>query len=187
MNKIYDFFKDIYKNLNSEILIKAKKIKLLISDVDGVMSNGLIYMDDNQKELKSFNVKDNYGIKCLLKSSIDIAVISGRKSILVKNHCKSLGIRHIYLGKLNKLPSFKHLVNKLSLSLEEIAFIGDDLIDLPVLSRVGLSITTSDGHPILLKNVNYITNMPGGYGSLREVCDLILFAQKKFDTIKKYF
>lgn len=187
MKKIYNLFKEIYKNIDPIILKKAKKIKILISDVDGVMSNGLLYINNKKKEFKSFHVRDNYGIKCLIKSSINVALISGRKSIAVEKHCKNLGINYFYLGQLNKILAFNEIIKKLSLSFDEIAYIGDDLIDLPVLSKVGLSIVTSDGHPILFKNVDYITNLPGGYGAIREICDLILFSQKKFNAIKKYF
>lgn len=183
---IYDCFHEQYGKIKKDILIKANKIKLLISDVDGVMSNGLIYLKNN-KEYKSFHVRDNYGIKCLISSCIEVAIISGRKSKSVETHCSNLGIKYFYLGKLNKLESFKDIKNKLCLSLEEIAYIGDDFIDLPILSKVGLSIAVSNSHPILLKKVDYITNNIGGYGAIREICDIILYSQKKFDFLKNYF
>lgn len=185
--QIYKLFYEIYGSLDNEILIKAKKIKLLISDVDGVMSNGMIYLGNNSEELKSFNVRDNYGIKCLLKSFIEIAIISGRRSLLLENHCKDLGIKYFYLGQLDKILPFKKIQKKLNLSLEEIAYVGDDFIDLPILSKAGLSIATSDSHPIILKKVDYITKASGGKGAIREVCDIILFAQNKLSILEKYF
>lgn len=183
-----DLFKKNYGIVNKKVIAKAKKIKLLVSDVDGVISNGLIYINDDFKELKTFNVKDNYGIRCLLKSNINFAIISGRKSDAVKFHCQSLGIKYIYQGKLDKIISLNELIQKLSLSYLEIAYVGDDLIDLPILYRVGLSITTADSHPILLNsNFDYITKCKGGKGAIREICDLILYSQNKLDYIKKYF
>lgn len=185
---MYNFFHQIYKKVNHNILDKAKKIKLLILDVDGVMSNGLIFFDKNKKEYKSFNVRDNYGIRCLLKTSIEVAIISGRNSFVVDHHCKSLGIKYIFQGELDKIIPFNFLKKKLCITSKEISYIGDDLIDLPILKKVGLSIITSDSYLVLSnEKFDYITNKNGGDGAIREICDLILFSQNKLDVFKKYF
>lgn len=179
-NKKFIFEKLYNTNISIETFEKVKKIKLLILDVDGVLSNGLLYIGNNNEETKSFNVKDNYGIRCLLSNNIDIAIITGRKSNIIKYHCKSLGIKYLFQGELHKLNAFNSLLNTLSLSNKElISYIGDDVIDLPVMQKVGLSIAVSDAHPMVKQKSHYITKNIGGKGAVREVCDLILLAQNK--------
>lgn len=173
---------ELYKKmLPASLIEKAKVIRLLICDVDGVLSDGLIYMGNNGEELKTFHVQDGYGIRCLLTSDIDVAIITGRKSKIVQDRADVLGIKHCYQGQSNKLIAFQTLLNDLNLSPEQIAYIGDDLIDLPVMQKIGLSVAVRNAHPLLLQTVDYITNLEGGKGAVREVCDLILIAQDKFD------
>lgn len=185
MEKIKLIFKKLYKkNINTKIINKTKKVSLLICDVDGVMSNGFIYVGNKNEELKSFNVKDNYGIRCLLNEKIEVAIITGRNSILTKNYCYSLGIKYVYQGQLDKIVAFNKLLKILSLNPKQVAYIGDDLIDFLVMKKVGLSIAVSDSHPILKQKSDYITYNAGGYGAVREICDLILLTQNK---LNKYF
>ncbi|CRK85590.1 3-deoxy-D-manno-octulosonate 8-phosphate phosphatase KdsC [Candidatus Providencia siddallii] len=177
-----------YGFIDFSILEKAIKVKLLICDVDGVMSNGFIYINNNGEELKSFNVRDGYGIRCLLKNNIEVAIITGRKTKLLENRAKDLGITHIYQGQCNKLNAFYKLLKKLQLTKEEIAYIGDDLNDLPVITKVGLSVAVADAHPALLFEVDYVTKISGGKGAVRELCDLILLSKnvknKNYDKIR---
>ncbi|UDG81016.1 3-deoxy-D-manno-octulosonate 8-phosphate phosphatase KdsC [Candidatus Hartigia pinicola] len=168
-----------YSLVTQAVLKKAAKIKLLISDVDGVMSDGLIYIGNNGEELQAFNTRDGYGIRCLLTSNIEIAIITARTAPLIDKRAKTLGITYLYQGQSNKLLAYNELLEKLKLTQEDTAYIGDDLIDLPVMEKVGLSVAVADAHPLLLQKADYKTCMLGGKGAVRELCDLILFSQHK--------
>lgn len=173
-----------YGPVSSQMLERAKKIRLLILDVDGVLSDGLIYMGNNGEELKAFNVRDGYGIRCALTSGIDVAIITGRKAKLVEDRCATLGITHLYQGQSDKLLAYRELLEKLALSPDQVAYVGDDLIDWPVMAEIGLSVAVADAHPLLIPRADYITRINGGRGAVREVCDLLLLAQGKLDEAK---
>ncbi|QBH97810.1 3-deoxy-manno-octulosonate-8-phosphatase KdsC [Limnobaculum zhutongyuii] len=170
-----------YGAVSKEIFQRAAQIRLLICDVDGVMSDGLIYMGNQGEELKAFNVRDGYGIRCLITSGIDVAIITGRSAKLVENRAKTLGITHLYQGQSDKLVAFEKILKEVSLTPEQVAYIGDDLIDWPVMQKVGLAVAVADAHPLLLPKAHYVTQIPGGRGAVRELCDLILQAQDKLD------
>lgn len=173
-----------YGPVSQQVISRAQKIKLLICDVDGVMSDGIIYQGNSGEELKAFNVRDGYGIRCLLTSDIEVAIITGRKAKLLEDRCATLGITHLYQGQTDKLLAFRELLDTLSLNAEQVAYIGDDLIDWPVMAEVGLSVTVADAHPVLLPRADYVTRIAGGRGAVREICDLLLIAQGKFDEAK---
>lgn len=173
-----------YGEVCQSVVMQAQAIRLLICDVDGVMSDGLIYMGNQGEELKAFNVRDGYGIRCLLNASFEVAIITGRRAKLLEDRCQTLGIEHLYQGQTDKVAAFIDLLDKLSLSPEQAAYIGDDLIDWPVMEKCGLSVAVADAHPVLLNRASYITRTPGGRGAVREICDLLLFAQGKFDDAK---
>lgn len=173
-----------YGAVSEQIIKKAEKIQLLICDVDGVMSDGLIYMGNNGEELKAFNVRDGYGIRCLLTSGIEVAIITGRQSKLLEDRAKTLGITYLYQGQHNKLLAYQQLLDTLNLKPEQTAYIGDDLIDLPVMEKVGLSVAVADAHPLLTPRANYVTRISGGRGAVRELCDLILLAQGRLEEAK---
>lgn len=173
-----------YGAVSEQIIKKAEKIQLLICDVDGVMSDGLIYMGNNGEELKAFNVRDGYGICCLLTSGIEVAIITGRQSKLLEDRAKTLGITYLYQGQHNKLLAYQQLLDTLNLKPEQTAYIGDDLIDLPVMEKVGLSVAVADAHPLLTPHANYVTRIAGGRGAVRELCDLILLAQGRLEEAK---
>ncbi|AMA65006.1 3-deoxy-D-manno-octulosonate 8-phosphate phosphatase KdsC [Candidatus Arsenophonus lipoptenae] len=174
-NKIKNF----YIPVKSYIIEKAQLIKLLICDVDGVMTDGLVYMGNDGEEFKVFNAKDGYGIRSLLNNFIEVAIITGSKSKLLEIRAKTLDIHYIYQGYNKKILAYNDLKTKLKLESQQIAYIGDDLIDWPVMEKIGLSVAVADAHPFLLERANYITSQPGGKGAVREVCDLILFAHNK--------
>ncbi len=173
-----------YGPVSADIMARAGHIRLLICDVDGVMSDGLIYMGNSGEELKTFNVRDGYGIRCLLTSDIEVAIITGRTARLLEDRCKTLGIRHLYQGQSDKLLAYRELLDTLSLSDEQVAYIGDDLIDWPVMAKVGLSVAVADAHLLLLARARYVTRIAAGRGAVRELCDLILMAQNKFEDAK---
>lgn len=173
-----------YGPVASSVMQHAAKIRLLICDVDGVMSDGLIYMGNQGEELKAFNVRDGYGIRCLLTSGIEVAIITGRQAKLLQDRANTLGINHLYQGQSDKMVAYNELLAVLQCEPEQVAFIGDDLIDWPVMARVGLSVAVADAHPLLLPKAQYVTHINGGRGAVREVCDLILLAQGKLDDAK---
>lgn len=170
-----------YGAVESRVVERAAQIKLLICDVDGVLSDGLIYMGNQGEELKAFHVRDGYGLRCLLTSDIEVGIITGRSSQLVADRAKTLGINHLYQGQLDKIVAFNALLAKLQLRPEQVAYIGDDLIDWPVMQQVGLSVCVADAHPMLLPRAHYTTHLRGGHGAVRELCDLILLAQGKLE------
>ena len=173
-----------YGPIAQTVMEKAAKLRLLICDVDGVMSDGLIYQGNSGEELKAFNVRDGYGIRCLLTSGVEVAIITGRKAKLLEDRANTLGITHLYQGQSDKLLAYRELLDKLVLRPGEVAYIGDDLIDWPVMAEVGLSAAVADAHPLLLPKADYVTQIAGGRGAVRELCDLILLAQNKLDAAR---
>lgn len=173
-----------YGPVSAQVMARAAAIRLLILDVDGVMSDGLIYMGNNGEELKAFNVRDGYGIRCVLTSGIEVAIITGRKAKLLEDRCQTLGISHLFQGQSDKLIAYRQLLSELNLTDSQVAYIGDDLIDWPVMEKVGLSVAVADAHPLLLPKADYVTRINGGRGAVREVCDLILMSQGSLDEAK---
>jgi len=174
----------LYQPVEQSILDIAKDIKLLICDVDGVFSDGLIYMGNNGEELKTFHTRDGYGVKSLMNAGIEIAIITGRRSQIVENRMKALGINLIYQGQDDKIKAYQDICAKLDIAPEQTGYIGDDLIDWPVMEQVALKVCVADGHPLLARRANYVTSIRGGHGAVREVCDLILQARNELDVHK---
>ncbi|UXI01616.1 3-deoxy-manno-octulosonate-8-phosphatase KdsC [Photobacterium sp. TY1-4] len=174
----------IYGPVCQTIYQRAKDIRLLICDVDGVFSDGRIYMGNDGEELKTFHTRDGYGIKSLMGAGVEIAIVTGRKSTIVENRMSALGIRHVYQGQDNKLAAYADIERTLGIDPRQTAYIGDDLIDWPVMAQVGLSVCVADGHPLLARRADFVTRIPGGHGAVREVCDLILEAKGELDKHK---
>ncbi len=174
----------LYGDVEQSILDIAKDIRLLICDVDGVFSDGLIYMGNQGEELKTFHTRDGYGVKSLMNAGIEIAIITGRQSQIVENRMKALGISLIYQGQDDKVRAYQDICKKLNISPEQTGYVGDDLIDWPVMEKVALKVCVADGHPLLARRANYVTTIKGGHGAVREVCDLILQARGEIDTHK---
>ena len=167
----------LYGDVTSKVLQKAEKIRLLVCDVDGVFSDGRIYLGNDGEELKAFHTKDGFGIKALGSSGVDVAIITGRRSAIVANRMSALNVKHIVQGEEDKLPALIQLAEQLSLTPDEIAYIGDDIPDLACILHVGLGISVSDAHPAVSAKANYTTFTRGGFGAVREVCDLIMQCQ----------
>ncbi|WP_194717258.1 3-deoxy-manno-octulosonate-8-phosphatase KdsC [Vibrio sp. S9_S30] len=174
----------IYGDVNRDVFNIAKNLKLLICDVDGVFSDGLVYMGNQGEELKTFHTRDGYGIKALMSAGIEIAIITGRQSKIVENRMTALGISLIYQGQDDKLKAYADICEKLNIAPEQTGYIGDDLIDWPVMEKVALKVCVADGHPLLVKRANYVTRIKGGHGAVREVCDLVLEARGELDSHK---
>lgn len=162
---------------------RARAIKLVIFDVDGVLTDGGLYLSDDGKEYKAFNSRDGHGMVMLRDSGVTLAVITGRQSEVVRIRMHSLGIRHVYQGQREKLPAYEALRAKLGMADEEIAYVGDDVMDLPVMRRVGLSIAVADAHPLVLHYAHWTTTASGGHGAARDVCEFLLAAQGKLDAL----
>ncbi|MFT5806213.1 MAG: 3-deoxy-D-manno-octulosonate 8-phosphate phosphatase (KDO 8-P phosphatase) [Moritella dasanensis] len=171
----------LYGPIPQEILTKAKTLKLLICDIDGVFSDGRVYMGNDGEELKAFHTRDGFGVKSLLNAGIEVAVITGRQSTIVANRMQGLGVQHIYQGQDNKVIAFNMLLEKLNLSPEHVGYIGDDVIDLPVMNLCGLSVAVADAHPLVKKGADFSTSIRGGFGAVRELADLILLAKGILD------
>jgi 3-deoxy-D-manno-octulosonate 8-phosphate phosphatase (KDO 8-P phosphatase) len=162
---------------------KARKLKLLILDVDGVLTDGKLFFDNEGNEYKSFHARDGHGIKLLRQTGVEVAIISGRKSNSVALRMKSLGIEYVYQGHENKVSAFNEILQKLDLTPDQAAHIGDDLLDLPLMTRVGLSIAVADANFAVIERADWCTQLSGGGGAVREVCDFIMQAQGCFDEI----
>lgn len=166
-----------------DIIEKAKKIKLLILDVDGVLTDGRLLFDKEGVEYKFFHARDGHGMKLLQQTGVDIAVISGRKSSSVALRMKNLGINYVYQGYENKLNIYQEVLANLSVDPQQVAFVGDDLLDLPILTRVGLPIVVNDANDSVKDFALWCTETKGGLGAVREVCDFIMRAQGNLDSV----
>lgn len=167
----------LYGEIDDSILAKAKKIKLLVCDVDGVFSDGRIYLGNDGEELKAFHTKDGYGVKALIHSGVEVAIITGRRSNIVMNRMKSLNIQYVVQGQEDKLPALKELMALLNIEPENVAYIGDDMPDAQCMEYINLGISVADAHPSAIQTSDYTTFTKGGFGAVRETCDLIMQAQ----------
>ncbi len=166
---------------------KAKRIRLLIIDVDGVLTDGGLQFDNRGEEYKTFNSLDGHGIRMLLDNDIDVAVITGRQSGIVEHRMRELGVNRVYQGHRDKLPAFGQLLDDTGLAAEEVAYIGDDLPDLRVMSRVGFAIAVQNAHAFVKQHCDFVTTHQGGQGAVREVCDFLLQARGVLDSIQRAY
>ena len=174
-----------YSHLNdlpTDIRERAARVKLAIFDVDGVLTDGRLCYSDDGRELKAFHVHDGFGLKRLIANGIEVAVITTRMSHMVTERTAELGIAHVYQGQDNKLACYEQLIHALKLAPEQCSYCGDDLPDLAVMQRVGLSIAVANAHPWVRERARWRTRLCGGEGAVREVCDLLLAAHGKADT-----
>jgi 3-deoxy-D-manno-octulosonate 8-phosphate phosphatase (KDO 8-P phosphatase) len=170
-----------------DIEAKAQEIKLVIFDVDGVLTDGSLYFGDDGQEYKAFNSRDGHGMKMLQFSGIEIGIITGRTSDVVRHRMQNLGVEHVYQGKQEKLPAFEELKAKLELQENQIAYVGDDVVDLPIMRRVGLAIAVNDAHALVKQHAHWLTPSPGGRGAAREVCEMIMEAQGTLKPALDYY
>jgi 3-deoxy-D-manno-octulosonate 8-phosphate phosphatase (KDO 8-P phosphatase) len=159
-----------------DILDKAAHIKLLIFDVDGVLTDGSLFLGDDGQEYKAFHSQDGHGIKMLQRHGVRCAIITGRTSKVVEHRMRNLGIDLIYQGQENKLEGFADLLKRLDLEPEQVAYVGDDVVDLPVMRKVGLAVAVQDAHPLVLKHAHWQTPRGGGRGAARDVCEMLMEA-----------
>ena len=163
-------------------LRQAQSIRLIVFDVDGIMTDGGLYLTDSGEEFKRFNSLDGQGLKMLKASGVELAIITGRTSRCVELRAHHLGISHLYQGVQDKLESMQKMLAQLELSLDVVAFMGDDVIDLPAMLRVGLAVSVPSAPQIVRDRAHYITERDGGHGAVREVCELLMSAQGTLDA-----
>lgn len=170
-----------------DILERAAQIRLVIFDVDGVLTDGSLFLGDDGQEYKAFHSRDGHGMKMLRETGVEIGIITARTSQVVEYRMNNLGIRHVYQGKLDKLPAYDELVAKLGLAPQQVAYVGDDVIDLPVMRRSGLAVAVQDAHPLVKQHAHWISEHGGGRGAARDVCELIMRAQGTLERqLQKY-
>ncbi len=163
--------------MNKRLIARARRIRLAIFDVDGVLTDGTIYLSERGEEMKAFNILDGLGLKMLSASGIVTALLSGRKSKMVALRAKEIGISHLLQGAGDKLETYQRLLRKLDIAEEETSFMGDDLPDLPLLRRCGLAFSVPNAPEIVRSHVHYITTTPGGQGAAREACEFLMRAR----------
>ncbi len=166
---------------------RAGRIRLLIVDVDGVMTDGRIILDNKGNELKFFHVRDGHGIKMLQRAGIAVAIVTGRNSEVVNRRAAELGIEHVHQGSRNKMDAYESILEETGLRDEEVAFVGDDIVDVPVMRRVGLSAAVADAEDYVKEAAMFVTERPGGGGAVREVTDLILRAGGHWDEVTRRY
>lgn len=162
---------------------RLERLRLLLLDVDGVLTDGRIVFDDRGVESKAFDVKDGHGLKLLQRAGIRVGIITGRESRVVQVRAAELGIEILHQGAREKLVPYREILEQTGVSDEEVGYVGDDLVDLPVLRRVGFSATVADAVPEVKSRVDYVCQRPGGRGAVREICDLILRQTGAWETV----
>jgi 3-deoxy-D-manno-octulosonate 8-phosphate phosphatase (KDO 8-P phosphatase) len=174
--------------INAQVRGRIEKVKMLGLDVDGVMTDGRLYYHDDGTETKAFDVRDGHGIKMLQHAGIEVFLISGRSSPLVEKRAADLGISEVTQGVRDKVPILEGLLSEKGLQADQVAFMGDDVVDLPVMTRVGLAVAVADGSEYLLDTAHYVTLASGGRGAVREVVELILAVQGSWEKMAQdYF
>ncbi|MCP5152145.1 MAG: 3-deoxy-manno-octulosonate-8-phosphatase KdsC [Ectothiorhodospiraceae bacterium] len=166
---------------------RAARVALLVLDVDGVLTDGRVIIAEDGVEQRHFHIRDGLGIKLLRDAGVEVAVISGRRSRVVEARMESLGVRHVYQGYEDKRTAFADLLARLDVSADRVGYVGDDLLDLPVMTRVGLAVAVADADPHVRRLAHYRTRAGGGRGAVREVCELILEAQGRLAEVRRSF
>lgn len=178
---------DYLNDVTSEQRARAAKVKLLALDVDGTLSDGRLWFTSDGKEIKAFHVLDGLGMKLLRENNIEVALITARESPVVQARARELGLRHVYQGSRDKLDSLNHLCQALSIKHEQVAYMGDDLPDLPVLRVAGFAAAPANAHPWVRDYAHWHSHAGGGEGAVRELCDIILLAQGKVEGLLRRF
>jgi 3-deoxy-D-manno-octulosonate 8-phosphate phosphatase (KDO 8-P phosphatase) len=166
----------------SEVIERAKIVRLVIFDVDGVLTDGSLFIGDDGQEYKAFNSKDGHGIKMMMRNGVDGAIITGRTSRVVEHRMADLGLTNVRQGCAEKLPVYEEMIAELGLSEEQTAFIGDDIVDLPIMLRAGLAVATHDAHPMVKRYSHWITPSNGGCGAARDLAEMLMYAQGTYES-----
>jgi len=169
--------------VSDQVTLKARKIKLALFDVDGVLTDGKLHYTADGEHTKVFHALDGHGLKMLQTAGIEVGVISARQSMALQTRLDDLGIRHCYLGVGNKLAVFTGLIDKLKLNGAECAFAGDDVIDLEVMQHCGLKFSVQNGHFIVKNMADWVAPLAGGQGAVRAICDVLLYSQENYPLV----
>lgn len=161
---------------------RAQAVRLMIFDVDGVMTDGSLYYTDDGQELKAFNSLDGHGLKMLRQSGVQLAIITGRRSRLVEHRAANLGIDHLHQGAHDKLATFLELLDATGFKAEECGYMGDDLVDLPVMRRVAFAVAVPEAPDLVRHHAHYVTGAGAGRGAVREACELLMQSQGTFEA-----
>lgn len=164
-------------NIDENIKQRAKKIRLALFDVDGVLTDGKIHINEHGHEIKTFNTQDGHGIRLLQHYGIQVGVITGRSSKALEHRMHDLDIEHVYQGSVDKNSAYQELLKKLNMNAEQTSFVGDDIVDLQIMSQCGLSIAVANAHDFVKQHAHWQTVNSGGNGAVREVCELLLASQ----------
>jgi 3-deoxy-D-manno-octulosonate 8-phosphate phosphatase (KDO 8-P phosphatase) len=170
------------RTTKTSIQSKAKKIKLLLLDVDGVLTDGRIVLDNQGNELKAFHVRDGHGIKMAQRAGIVVGIITGRKSEVVNIRAQELGITEVYQGKHEKILVYDSILKKYGFRDDDVAYMGDDIVDVDIFKRTGLAVAVADADPAVMRHVDMVTKTAGGRGAVREFINLVLKHQGKLHT-----
>ncbi|MCG6873046.1 MAG: 3-deoxy-manno-octulosonate-8-phosphatase KdsC [Gammaproteobacteria bacterium] len=171
-----------------DVVERAAQVRLLVLDVDGVLTDGSLFLDDKGREYKAFHSRDGHGLKMLRGQGVEVAVITGRTSGVVKHRMHELGVERVYQGCADKLPFFHQLLDELGMDAEHTAYVGDDVVDLPVLLNSGFAVAVADAHPLVREHAHWTTPSAGGRGAARECAELLLFAHDRLDAaMEPYF
>lgn len=166
----------------TDVLERAKRVRIAAFDVDGILTDGRLYYTDGGEELKAFHVQDGHGIKMLRDTGVAVAIITSRTSRVVANRARDLGIELLYQGVANKLDAMRDLLKRLNLDIEAASYMGDDVIDLPVLRRCGLAVSVPEAPALVRKHAHYVTSARGGHGAAREFAEFVMHAQGTLDA-----
>jgi 3-deoxy-D-manno-octulosonate 8-phosphate phosphatase (KDO 8-P phosphatase) len=175
------------KGVSKAVRARAAKVKLLILDVDGVLTDGRIIMDHEGREIKAFDVRDGHGLKLLKEAGIEVVLLTGRNSPVVQKRADDLGITRVRQGVFDKVGAYQEIARELGITDEEACFVGDDVVDIPLLKRVGVPIVVGDGAAEAKRFARYVTHSCGGKGAVREVCDLLLQVQGKWEAVLRRY
>jgi 3-deoxy-D-manno-octulosonate 8-phosphate phosphatase (KDO 8-P phosphatase) len=162
---------------------RAKQIRLLLLDVDGVLTDGSISYTDEGIEIKTFNAKDGFGLNLVRQVGVEVGIITARSSQALVRRCQDLKIEHLHQGERHKVAVYKSMLQELNLQSHQVAYVGDDWLDLPMLGQVGFAVTVADGAEELKEVAHYTTRSSGGHGAVREVCDLIIDAKGRYQEL----
>jgi 3-deoxy-D-manno-octulosonate 8-phosphate phosphatase (KDO 8-P phosphatase) len=178
----------VLNEIEQELRIRILPVRLMIFDVDGVLTDGRIIYHDDGSEIKAFDVQDGHGIKLLQRAGIEVALITGRSCRAVQHRANGLGITRVYQGARDKLEAYEEILERTGLKDVETGFMGDDLIDIPLLRRVGFAAAVPNAVPHVIPYAHYVTRARGGQGAAREICEMLLFVQGLWDGVTRpYF
>ncbi|SIT66951.1 3-deoxy-D-manno-octulosonate 8-phosphate phosphatase (KDO 8-P phosphatase) [Ectothiorhodosinus mongolicus] len=168
--------------MSQNLLERAQAVRLLILDVDGVLTDGSLFIGDDGQQYKAFNSKDGHGLRMLMDAGIEVGILTGRQSDVVLHRCRDLGIQHIIQGRRDKLDALTGLLEAVGVSAEQCAFMGDDLVDLPVMRRVALGMAVADATLQVREHAHWVSHYPGGRGAVREACEFLLETQGRLEA-----